>query len=234
MDGQKRFIQAGGICGIIGVVIFMGVVLVLEQFFWQRLHANSLDQTLMLMGRSPHAQINMAGHIALGFAFLLFAVALMGMRSLMENEKPRISVTLGTLFGIISCPIMTVQMLVQGTVMVKLGKMCAAAADEPERQAIILLYQGLRNFDIGIDLAFDMFFFSAWILLGLAMLKSRSFGKILGAFGLIYFAVTAFLNLRSAPTPPTLELSPIGALWILVVFIRMLRSAKSLKLPEEK
>jgi len=119
VDDQKRFIQDAGICGIIGVLIFVGVA-------------------LALMGRSPHVQINMAGHIALGFAFLLFAVALLGMRRLLEIEKPRISVTLGTLFGIISCPIMTVQMLVQGTVMVKMGKMCAAAADGPERQDIIL------------------------------------------------------------------------------------------------
>jgi hypothetical protein len=234
MDDQKRFVQAAGICGIIAVLIFMGVALVLEQFYWQKLPAKNLDQILTLMGRSPNVQINMAGHIAIGFAFLLFAVALLGVRRLMEIEKPRISVTLGTLFGIISCPIMTVQMLVQGTVMVKLGKMCAAAADEPERQTIILLYRGLRNFDIGIDLAFDMFFFPAWILLGLAMLRSRSFGKVLGAFGLIFFAVTAVLNLWSAPTPPRLELSPIGALWVLVVFNRMLRSAKSLKVPEKK
>jgi len=138
VDDQKRFIQDAGICGIIGVLIFVGVALALEQFYWQKLPANNLDQILTLMGRSPHVQINMAGHIALGFAFLLFAVALLGMRRLLEIEKPRISVTLETLFGIISCPIMTVQMLVQGTVMVKMGKMCAAAADGPERQDIIL------------------------------------------------------------------------------------------------
>jgi hypothetical protein len=112
--------------------------------------------------------------------------------------------------------------------MVRLGRMFIAAADEAQGQSVIILYRGLRNFDIGIDLAFDSFFFLAWILLGFAMLKSKYFGRLFGALGIILFGITSVLNIWTAPNPPGFEMAPIVSLWGLAVYIQMLRSAKSM------
>jgi len=61
------------------------------------------------------------------------------------------------------------------------------------------------------------------------MLKHKSFGKIIGFIGLILFILTAALNIWAAPNPPSLELSPLCCLWILIVYIQALRI--SLKIP---
>lgn len=170
---------------------------------------------------------NEGGHFLIGFTAILFIVAFLALMKLLESEKPASFARIGGLFGVIACPIMVIQMLVQGTVMVRMGRLFIAATDEAQRQSIAILYRGLRNFDIGIDLAFDSFFFSAWILLGFAMLKSKYFGKILGALGIVLFGITAVLNLWTAPNPPSFEMSPVVSVWVLAVYIQMLRVAKS-------
>ena len=133
---------------------------------------------------------------------LCLLVAFIGLHQLLAREKHRISAAVGTVFGIVACPIMVIQGAVQGTIMVKMGKAFIAAGDDLQRQSIVTLYRGLRLFDQGIDLAFDTFFFAAWILLAFAMLSDKSFGKIFGSLGVLLFAVTVGLNAWSAPTPP--------------------------------
>jgi hypothetical protein len=155
-------------------------------------------------------------------------MAFLGLKHLLALEKPRISVTLGTLFGIIAGAIMVEQMIVQGTVMAKLGTMFIATREEAQRQIVLTLYRGLRYIDYGLDIAFDTFFFSAWILLAYAMLRHRSFGKAFGTIGIALFGVTTIFNIWTAPNPPNFDTGPIVSLWVLAVFIQMLRSAKSL------
>jgi hypothetical protein len=209
-------------------MIFFGIVVILEQFYWQKIPAKTTEEHLTVLGNSPDSQINMGGHFLFAFAMILFIVAFLALMRLLESEKPRLSVKLGSLFGIIACPIMVIQMLVQGTIMVRLGRMFVAATDEARRQSVVILYRELRNFDLGIDLAFDSFFFTAWILLGFAMLKSKYFGKIFGTLGIVLFGITAVLNIWTAPNPPSFEMAPIASLWGLAVYIQMLRSAKSI------
>jgi len=228
MEDNKRIIKLGSICGIVGIMIFFGIVVILEQFYWQKIPAKTTEEHLTVLGNSPDSQINMGGHFLFAFAMILFIVAFLALMRLLESEKPRLSVKLGSLFGIIACPIMVIQMLVQGTIMVRLGRMFVAATDEARRQSVVILYRGLRNFDLGIDLAFDSFFFTAWILLGFAMLKSKYFGKIFGTLGIVLFGITAVLNIWTAPNPPSFEMAPIASLWGLAVYIQMLRSAKSI------
>jgi hypothetical protein len=228
MEDNKRIIKLGSICGIVGIMIFFGIAVILEQFYWQKIPAKTTQEILRIHGSSPDSQINMGGHFLIGFAAILFIVAFLALMKLLESEKSALSARIGGLFGIIACPIMVIQMLVQGTIMVKLGRMFVTATDEAQRQSIVILYKGLRHFDLGIDLAFDSFFFTAWILLGLAMLKNRHFGKIFGALGIALFGITAVLNIWTAPNPPSFEMSPIVSLWVLAVYIQMLRSAKSI------
>ena len=77
-----------------------------------------------------------------------------------------------------------------------------SAASDAERQSAVALYKGLRFIDYGMDLTFDTFFFTAWVLLGASMLRHRSFGRVFGGAGIILFALAAATNLRAAPDPP--------------------------------
>jgi len=233
MEDDKKIVKIGGICGIVGIVIFLGIAVFLEHLYWQKIPIKTTEDQLGILGSSPHSQINMGGHFMVCLAMFLFLVAFLALKRLLEWEKPKWSVKIGSLFGIVACPIMVIQMLVQGTIMVRLGRMFLAATEETQRQSVVILSRGLRSFDMGIDLAFDSFFFAAWILLGLAMVKSKYFGKIFGGLGMVLFAITAALNIWAAPNPPSFEMSPIVSLWILAVFVQMLRLTKSIKAEEK-
>lgn len=234
-EHTHKIIKLGGIFGIIGNLLFLGIGIGLEQLFWQRLDLDTMERFLQINGTSPYYQINMGGHFILGIAFLCMIVAFIGLFHLLSMEIQRIAAKLGALFGVIACSIMVIQMIVQGTVMVKMGRWFLAATDNAQRQDIASLYRGLRFFDQGLDLAFDMFFFVGWILLAFAMLGHRSFGKLFGVIGILLFTMAALLNAWFAPTPPAFEVSPIVCLWVLAVFVQMLRAAKTLPaLPEAR
>ena len=227
MEQDQKIIRVGGIFGIIGIFLFLCIGVGLEQLFWQRLGIDTIERFLQINGTSPYYQINMGGHFILGIAFLCMIVSFIGLYELLSMEKQRLAAKVGALFGVLACPIMVIQMSVQSTVMVKMGRRFLAATDEAQRQDVVSLYRGLRLFDQGIDLAFDTFFFLGWILLAFAMLSHRNFGKVFGLIGIILFGAAAVLNAWSAPTPPSFEMSPIVCLWVLAVFVQMLRAAKT-------
>jgi len=226
-DDVRKMIKAGGVCGIVGIAIFLGVALVLEQLFWQNLGLSSTEQFLTTQGSPPYYQISIAAHLLVGIAMLCLLVAFIGLHQLLAREKHRISAAVGTVFGIVACPIMVIQGAVQGTIMVKMGKAFIAADDDLKRQSIVTLYRGLRLFDQGIDLAFDTFFFFGWIVLAFAMTSDKHFGKVLGSLGILLFGIAVIVNAWSAPLPPSFEMSPIVSLWVLAVYIQMLRAARS-------
>jgi hypothetical protein len=215
--------------GILGIVIFFAVAVVAEQLVWQRLNLSTIEQHLALSATTPYYQISIGGHLLIGIAMVCLIISFLGLRQLLEYERPQLTATLAIIFGIIACSIMVIQMTVQGTIMVRMAARFVAASDELQRQSVVALYRGLRLIDQGIDLAFDTFFFTAWMLLGVAMLRHRSFGKVFGTVGILLFAITIVVNVWSAPLPPSFEMSPIVSLWVLAVYVQMLRSAKSIE-----
>lgn len=228
MEQDHKIIRVGGIFGIIGIFLFLCIGVALEQLVWQGLGLDTIQRFLEIHGTSPYYQMNIGGHFILAIAFVCMLVAFIGLYRLLTMEKQGIAAKLGALFGVVACPIMVIQMMVQGTVIVKIGRRFLAATDEAQRQDVVSLYRGLRLFDQGIDLAFDTFFFLGWILLAFSMLSHRNFGKLFGIIGIILFGAAALLNAWAAPTPPSFEIGPIVCLWVLAVYVQMLRTSKRL------
>jgi hypothetical protein len=233
MNYQKQLIKAGGILGIAGLILFLFIVVVLEQLYFQKLPIKTVEDFLKIIAGSPWRELTMATHLSLIVVMIFFIVAFLGLYQALKVDKIRVTAILGTILGILACAVMIVQGTVQGAVMIKSAKIFVGAGDESQRQAVVLLYRGLRAIDHGVDLAYDGLFFTAWILLGFAMLKSKLFGKALGTIGIIIFTASVILNIWTAPDPPRFEISPFVSLWILAVFIQMLKSLKTLPLMAE-
>jgi hypothetical protein len=66
------------------------------------------------------------------------------------------------------------------------------------------------------------------------MLKSKHFGKIFGALGIVLFGITAVLSIWTAPNPQGFELAPIVSFWALLAYVQMLRSVKSIWTEEKR
>ena len=224
MDYAKRMIKVGAFGGIVGVFLYL-VVAISDPYIGPE--TKTTQEFLAAWGTPKYVAVNMALHFLLSGAAILWLVAFLGLRRLLGAETPSILVNVGTVLGIVACAVMVQMMIVQGSVMSKMGQAFLSATSESERQSAVALYKGLRFIDYGMDLAFDTFFFSAWILLGFKMLRHPRFGKVFGGIGIVLFVLAAIFNLRAAPNPPAFDIGPIAALWLLAVYIQMFRSAKS-------
>jgi len=231
MDYIKRLSLTGSICGVTGSIIFLVVAGLIEQLYWQpkfQVMVKTTGDFLSLLGDTPYSQISMGTHLLCAFALLLLAVGFIGLYKLLSIDKKKVSVTIGSVLGILACSIMVEMAIIQGSVVNKMSTLYLNSSAE-DQGGVVNLYRGLKSLEFGMDIGFDFFFFSAWILLAFAMLKHKSIGKIIGFIGLILFILTAALNIWAAPNPPSLELSPLCCLWILAVYIQALRI--SLKIP---
>ena len=224
MHHNSRMIEVAGVAGIVGVLMYL-VLAITDPYIGPE--TKTTQEFLAAWGTPKYIAVNMALHFMFAGAAILWLVAFVGLRRLLGAETPSILVNIGTLLGIVGCAVMVQMMIVQGSVMSKMGQAFLSATNESERQAAVALYKGLRFIDYGMDLAFDTFFFSAWILLGFNMLRHPSFGKVFGGIGIVLFVLAAIFNLRAAPDPPAFDIGPIAALWVLAVYIQTLRSAKS-------
>jgi len=222
-----KTIRNGGWCGLISLLLFLGVVVIMEQFV--SVNTQTTREWLEAMGQSPHYQLNMAGHLIVPVAMLLMIVAFLRLSECLDSEKHRLIVRIATIFGIIACAIMVLQNTVQGTVMVRMGARIHNLTDESQITHFVRTYSSLRLIDQGIDLAFDIFFFTAWILFTIPMWNRAGFGRLLASIGFALFAVTTVLNVWTAPIPPSFEISPFVSLWMLVVMIQMIRIGNRLK-----
>lgn len=223
MAENRRIIRMGGVCGLVGTLLYLTIA-VADQFLWPE--ANTTREFLAVMGRPQYGRLNMAFHFLMAAAAFLWMAGFLGLNRLLKQEQTSFAVRVGTLFGVIACAVMVEMMIVQGSVMVKMGQSFLSARDEAERQTAVIIYRGLRDIDYGLDLTFDVFFFIGWMLLATVMLRHASFGKLIGGIGLVVFALATGFNLWSAPDPPAFDIGPLGALWLLAVYIKMLRPAR--------
>ena len=225
MHHNRRMITVGGVAGVVGVLMYIALA-ISDPYIGPE--TKTTQEFLAAWGTPKYVVVNMALHFMFAGVFILWLVAFVGLRRLLGAETPSVLVNIGTLLGVVACAVMVQMTIVQGSVMSKMGQAFLSATSESERQSAVALYKGLRFIDLGWDLAFDTFFFSAWILLGFKMLRHPRFGKVFGGIGIVLFVLAAILNLRAAPDPPNPDIGPIAALWVLAVYIQMLRSAKSI------
>jgi hypothetical protein len=217
-------IKVGGVAGVVGVLMYI-VLAISDPYIGPE--TKTTQEFLAAWGTPKYVAVNMALHFMVAGAAILWLVAFVGLRGLLGAETPSVLVNIGTLLGVVACAVMVQMMIVQGSVMSEMSQAFLSATSESERESAVVLYKGLRNIDYGMDLAFDTFFFSAWILLGFKMLRHPSFGKVFGGIGIVLFVLAAIFNLRAAPDPPAFDLGPIASIWVLSVYIQTLRSAKS-------
>ena len=230
MHDEQRFIKIGACCGILGILLYLALAIA-DPYIGPQ--TKNTQEFLAAWGTPKYVAVNMIMHFVFAAATLLWLVAFIGLKRLLAEER-RVAVQVGTIFGIVACAIMAEMMIVQGSVMSKMGQAFLSAKAESDRALTVAVYKGLRSIDFGMDLAFDTFFFSAWILLGYSMLRHRDFGKIFGGIGIALFVLAAGFNLQAAPDPPAFDLGPIAALWILAVFVQMLRVNKRFRARSEQ
>ncbi len=225
MKDLERITRVGGICGIAAVLVYLGAVLL------PGIDGKTVEEFLTAVGTGRNGNVIMLEHFfGAGFG-VLGIIAVWGLHRLLSSEKSSIASSVAAIFGYAAFAIVASMLIVQGTVMARMGArfVAASASDQP---MVVMLYRGLRSVDLGLDLAWDVFGCISFLLFAVLMIRNRHFGLIFGLSGIIIGGLLLSFNIATAPTPPgnagLLDFGPLEGLWFLAVSIQMLRAARTI------
>jgi hypothetical protein len=153
---------------------------------------------------------------------ILLVVAVMGLYHLLAVHRRTISLDLGLLFSVVGGVLLTLMLAVQHATRAYPRSVGAVASEE--------LARGLTSIHLGIDIAWDVFITVGLILMCLSMLGHPRFGWLWGGTGILLEVLALVFNIYTFPDNPDLhglfDVGPLAALWLLIVFLQMLRSAR--------
>lgn len=169
--------------------------------------------------------------VVLGAAFgPALAVACIGLGRFLRSDQRSVVAELGAVSNALAGALVTGMILVQ---------LAVRYSHAPSTDEALIDFVVTRIWDVvlGLDVAFDMFIGLGTAFFGLAMLKDRRFGKVLGWSGVILGLVLLIgFNLATFPVPPVdaglFDPGPFTGLWYLVVVIRMAWSLRSTSMTE--
>ena len=97
-------------------------------------------------------------------------------------------------------------------------------------EALSLLWEGLTNVHLGLDIVWDIYLCLGSFLVAWNMRRHPRFGMLFAIPGMVLSAALWVLNVQTFPTPPgeagLVDLGPVLGFWYLFVAIQMVRSLK--------
>lgn len=103
------------------------------------------------------------------------------------------------------------------------------STDSSER-ALRAGFEAANGIQLGLDLAWDLFFALGVVLLAWNMWQHPRFGRLFAISGSVIAIVFIVLNLTAFPEPPghsgSIDLGPVIGLWYLIVTVRLAMSGR--------
>ena len=197
---HRGWIRTGGLCGITGILAYFGAAFL------------PLPDTASLI---------------LAFAFgPLVSIASLGLVHSVEQGTPHVGARIAGFFGAAAGVTVLAMLTVQQALFAAYGRV---PESDPSRTALMDVGNAIH---FGLDIAWDCLISACIVLFAIHMWGVSMFGKILSATGVLCGALLFAINMAAFPDPPDsigwVDMGPICALWMLVVYLWMLRWARSL------
>jgi len=219
MPEARSWARLGGWLGIVWPILFIVVMVAAEMTFPP---SHSTAEELAALGQ-PHV-----GHLGMLLHSLAAMIGLLGigwavaLNFVLQSERRSRAATLAATFGVAGFAIVMAMLIVQGSVQTGIAQQYATLTSDADRVATVAAFRSVRWVDLGLDFTWDIFIAWSMILFGTAMLRTRTFGKFWGIFGIVIAALLFELDVRSAPHPAEPDISPISFIWFIGVSIKML------------
>jgi hypothetical protein len=205
----RRWILTGSVCGISGVLIYTVVVAGVLP-----VSAKVLYPIFWLFGP-------------------LMVVSAMGTRVYFRRFGPSVAVEIATTLWIVAGALVCLMGCLQGSIRHAFGLLSPAAGREGLEETTRLALAGADAVQLGADIAWDIFIFSAVALYGIVMLRRSLKWKIVGVLGLLAGVSGLALNLATWPVPPAeaglVDVGPLVGLWGLTVSIVLLAELRTIE-----
>ena len=179
--------------------------------------------------------------LLLALVFLIAPAAILGVlaiRRWLTSSPPSPFRTLatdaGTVFLVIAFAFFDLMLIVQQTVRFFYRDLLAGA-ENAAAESLRLAYRLVNPVQLGMDIAFDVFYGLGIILVSLAILAKGRLERILGVFGIVAAAGLLSFNLWTFPKPPAesglVDLGPVTAVWWIGVIALMVRAERAVTKP---
>ena len=204
---SRDWVKYGSICGLIsaGTYILLNVLI--------NIPAISIPASIV---RIAFFSVGVFGVISVGGAY-----------HLIKKHKNSVMLQMALLLSILAFAFLTLMAVLQETTGVFWQE---SLAGDQSGKDVNSIWRAIDSIQLGVDITFDIFYTTSFILYSILMYNHPRFGKIFSISGIGLFSSLLVLNLITFPHPPAskglFDVGPITGLWGLAVIIQSLRSIK--------
>jgi hypothetical protein len=166
----------------------------------------------------------------LALAFGIGPVAIVGVLGLVEHLVPHASdrmTRLSRIFLVSAFVLFTLMVILQQMTVMQFDTL-RATADPVTVESLNVIFKGVNTVQLGIDVAFDLFYCIGIIVLASAMYRHPEFSRFTSIFGMVSAGALLALNLYAFPNVPKesglVDLGPVTGIWWLMVIAQVIRT----------
>jgi hypothetical protein len=168
------------------------------------------------------------GNLILSLVFGIGPIAIVGVHRLLgglgDPGSPLLRVCRS--FLVSAFVLFTLMVVVQQMVLLQFREM-SVAADPSSVESLRLMFRGVNVVQLGIDVAFDIFYALGTLSLALLLYRHEDFGRVIGLAGMVTAGALLVVNLAAFPHVPAerglVDLGPVTAVWWLLVIAAQVR-----------
>lgn len=160
------------------------------------------------------------------FGFPAFGIAQWYLlRNILSSDKSSTIADLALIFAAAGFTLLTAMVWAQMAARLGIADLQAQAGTEAERSQLKMILKGVRYVDLGIDVAWDFFIGTAFVLTGIGMRRVAGLGLPWGLPLAILGVLLVALNAWTFPWPPNtrglFDIGPFCAAYLLLLSIRL-------------
>jgi hypothetical protein len=170
-------------------------------------------------------------------AFAIGPVAIIGIFRLLDtlnSDRHRQAIRICRVFLVSAFVLFTTMVILQQMTLLQFRALEASVPALGTGETLRVVRAGVNFTQLGIDVAFDVFYCAGVMILGGVLYSLPAFGRVIGALGVAAAGALLVVNLMAFPSVPTEvglpDLGPVTALWWVLVIGLQLRRSRTLAL----
>lgn len=172
--------------------------------------------------------------LALTLAFAIGPVAIIGilhLRRIFSKLYTGELLNIASVFFVIAFTLLDLMLIVQQAFFAFYQKTLQETTDEPVKESLRLIFTQVNSVQLGIDIAWDIFYCVGAILFSIVLLQLSRSWKILGIYSLLTVVPLLVLNMWTFPVPPDeaglIDFGPPTAFfWVILIVMLLVQRRK--------
>ena len=178
--------------------------------------------------------VHFSQFVTLVLAFAIAPVVLWGiieLHSELSQSDNRIILLLGTVYLVIAFSFFLLMLVVQQAIFISMDEFIANEPNDANKNILKFILKALNRVQLGIDVAFDVFYSLGLVFMSIVLMKHKGFGTPFGIYGIACGSLLLIFNLYTFPIPPRnanlFDVGPFTAVWWIWIIAQGIRQRKT-------